>query len=58
MEGYSYRLESVDLDGVLFRQLVGDEEGRHVFTLIPLQLQYFAQFLVFNNAPVAAILCT
>jgi hypothetical protein len=47
----------VHLDGILLSQLVGNKEGRDVFTLVSLKLQHLAEFFVFNNTAVATVLC-
>ena len=44
------------LDVVLLGQLVLHDKGRHVLTLITLQLQHLAGFFVFHDAAVAAVL--
>ena len=50
-------LEAVDLDQVLFGDVVGHQKRRHIFALVALQLDDFPQLCVLHNCPVAAELC-
>lgn len=52
-----FGLEAVNFDGILLGEFVLDQERTHVLALVSLQLKNLPKLLVFNDAPVAAVLC-
>lgn len=51
------QLEPVNFDQVLLRQVIANQEGRHILALVSLQLYDLAKLFIIHHVTVAAELC-